>query len=170
MREQALEVPASDSQVYTLTRAFWRQVPFCFPNWVALIVAISGQEGVWRNISGREGLYCALCSLPLRGSSRLTEVGWQAELPSQSSRDSGCLQKMISETWAAPLVTLTPMTVTSGKKFWLGECGLRERTQHWRQSAFKFQFTAHTGKFRACFLIFKMQWWPKKKKKKFFNK
>ena len=43
-REQTLEVPASDSQVYTLTRAFWRQVPFCFPNWVALIVAISGQE------------------------------------------------------------------------------------------------------------------------------
>ena len=58
-------------------------------------------------------------------------------------------------TGAAPLVTLTPVTVASGKEFWLGECGLR--TQHWSQSAFKFQFTAHTGKFRACFLIFKMQ-------------
>ena len=67
-RKQALGVPASDSQVYTLTRALWRQVPFCFPNWAALIVAISGQEGGEETFQGERGVIVPFGSPPLVGS------------------------------------------------------------------------------------------------------
>lgn len=156
-------MPASDSQVYTLTRAFWRQSALLFSKLSGFNSGYFRSRRRWRNISGWEGCYCALW---------FTSSGWQLPALAEGGVASRATVTIIHgqlsspeddlRTWAAPLVTLTPMTVTSSKKFWLGECGLRERTQHWSQSTFKFQFSAHTGKFRACFFIFKMQWWPQK--------